>query len=123
MVEKNIFFNLAGKGSTEGIRRTGRKIDNFKLVVPLFKSKKIWLPLELKNHELVVELEEELKYATNEEFKSKNDDVGDGTSMLLELDAYKPSAQDVPEYVENEAGTFAFYNDDDDDIYKNSTVF
>jgi phage terminase large subunit-like protein len=123
MIDKNIFFNLAGKGSVEGVRRTGRKIDNFKLVVPLFKSKKIWLPIELKNHELVVELVEELKYATNEEFKSKNDDAGDGVSMLLDLEAYKPSASDKSDYVQNEEGTFAWYVDDDADVYKNSTVF
>jgi len=102
---------------------TGKKINNFKLVVPLFKSKKIWLPNELKSHELIVELVEELKYATVDEFKSKHDDACDGVSMLHELDAYKPSAEDVPEYVENEAGTFAFYVDDDDDVYINSTVF
>jgi len=123
MVEKNIFFNLAGKNSIEGVRRTGKKIEAFKLVVPLFKSKKIWLPVELKGHELVIELEEELKYATNEEFKSKNDDAGDGVSMILELDAYKPSAEAKPEYVQNEEGTYAMFRDDDDDMYKNSTVF
>jgi hypothetical protein len=81
MVTKNIFFNLAGKNNTEGVRRTGKKIENFKLCVPLFKAKKIWLPLELKGHELVIELEEELKYATKEEFKSKNDDAADGVSL------------------------------------------
>ena len=123
MVTRNIFFNFAGKGSVEGIRRSGRKIDNFKLVVPLFKAKKIWIPLELKAEPLVIEMLEELKYATSEEFKSKNDDVGDGISMLLEIEAFKPSATDESSYTENEAGTFAWYQDDDGDIYKNSTVF
>jgi phage terminase large subunit-like protein len=123
MMEKNIFFNLAGKGQVEGIRRTARKIENFKLVVPLIKAKKLWLPLEMKEHELIVELLEELKFATKIEFKSKNDDVADNVSMLLELDAFKPSAAEVPEYTENEAGTFAFFVDDDADEYKNSTVF
>ncbi|MEE8598066.1 MAG: hypothetical protein V3S69_00840 [Dehalococcoidales bacterium] len=123
MLDKQIFFNLAGKGKTEGVRRTGKKINNFKLIVPLFKAKKIWLPFELKGHELIIETLEELKYATTEEFKSKNDDACDGISMLHELDAYKPSAADVPQYMENEAGTFAYYQDDDEDTYKNSTVF
>lgn len=123
MVEKNIFFNLAGKGSIEGVRRDRNKLANFKLVVPLFKSKKIWLPVELKNHELVLELLEELKYVTNAEFKSKNDDAADGVSMILDLDAFKPSAAETPEYVQNEEGTFAWFTDEDDDIYKNSTVF
>ena len=123
MVDKNIFFNLAGKGKTEGIRRTGRKIDAFKLVVPIIKAKKLWFPNELKDHELVVEMLEEFRYATNEEFKSKHDDAADTVSMLLDLEAYKPSAVDKPTYTQNEAGTFAWFEDDDDDIYKNSTVF
>jgi hypothetical protein len=123
MIDKNIFFNLAGKGNTEGVRREKKKIENFKLVVPQFKAKKIWLPTEMKTHELVVEILEELRYATNEEFKSKYDDACDTISMLLEIDAYKPSAEDKPEYTENEEGTFAFYKDEDDDVYKNSTVF
>lgn len=123
MVTRNIFFNFAGKGTVEGIRRSGRKIDAFKLVVPLFKAKKIWLPTELKEHELVIELLEELRYATSEEFKSKNDDVADGVSMLMEIEAFKPSAVDESSYTQNEAGTFAWYEDDDSDVYKNSTVF
>ena len=123
MLTKQTFFNFAGKGSVEGIRRTGRKIENFKLVVPLFKSKKIWLPKELKNTPLVVELEEELRYATSEEFKSKHDDACDGVSMLLDLDAFKPSAEAKPDYIENEEGTFAWFQDDDEDLYKNSTIF
>jgi hypothetical protein len=72
---------------------------------------------------LVVELEEELKYATKIEFKSKNDDVADGVSMILELDAYKPSAEAKPEFVDSEDGKFAWFEDNDDDVYKNSTVF
>lgn len=123
MVTRNIFFNFAGKGSVEGIRRSGRKIDAFKLVVPLFKAKKIWLPTELREHELVIELQEELRYATSEEFKSKNDDAADGVSMLMEIEAFKPSAVDESSYTQNEEGTFAWYQDDDDDVYKNSTVF
>ena len=123
MIDKNIFFNLAGPGKTEGIRRTGRKIDNFKMVVPLFSAKKIWIPTELKDHPLIIEFLEEMRYATSDEFKSKNDDVGDGVSMLMWMDPYKPSASEEPEYVENEEGTFAWFKDEDDDIYKNSTVF
>lgn len=123
MVYRNIFFNFAGKGKVEGIRRTGRKIDAFKLVVPLFSAKKIWLPLELKDHELVVEMLEEFKYATNDEFKSKNDDAADTVSMLMDMDPYKPSADDTPTYTDNEEGTFAWFEDDDSDVYKNSNVF
>ncbi len=129
MITRNIFFNLAGQvnktnqTTTEGIRRTGRKIDNFKMCVPLFKAKKIWLPIELRNDKMIVELLEELRYATQDEFKSKNDDVGDGVSMLMWMNPYKPSAQGEPEYIQDETGRFAYFNDDDPDVYKNSTVF
>lgn len=123
MLDRNIFFNLAGKGSVEGIRRQGKKIDNFKMVVPLFKAKKIWIPHEMKSHPLVIEMLEEIKYATSKGFKSKNDDVSDGTSMLMQITPYKPSSREQPEYTENVDGTFAWFENDDEDIYKNSTVF
>jgi hypothetical protein len=93
------------------------------LAVPIIKARKLWLPVELKASELVVELLEELRYATAEEFKSKNDDVADNISMLLELEAFKPSATEKPEYTQDESGAFAWFQDDDEDIYKNSTVF
>ncbi len=123
MINRNIFFNLAGKGKTEGIRRTGSKISNFKLFVPVIKAKKMWLPKELKETELVTEFMEEMRFATGEGFKSKHDDCCDAADMLLEIDAYKPSMEATPEYIENEEGNFAFYNDDDEDIYRGSTVF
>jgi phage terminase large subunit-like protein len=123
MVTRNIFFNFAGRGHVEGIRRTGRKIDNFKLVVPLFKAKKVWLPTELKTDQLVVEILEEFRYATSEEFKSKHDDTSDAISMILEIEAFKPSANDKSTFTDSESGRFAWYEEDDDDMYKNSTVF
>lgn len=122
MIDKNIFFSFAGK-QRNGIRRTGRKIDNFKLSVPLFAARKIWLPTELKDDPLVVELLEEIRYATQDEFKSKNDDVCDAISMLMEMEPYKPSAEGAPEYVDSEGGKFAWFEEDDKDVYKNSTVF
>jgi len=124
MIDRNIFFNLAGKGAVEGIRRTGSKIEAFKLFVPTIKAKKMWLPQELKNTAFIDEAEEELKFATGEGFKSKHDDVADTMSMLLDMDPYPPSQEAKPEYIDDEDGTHAFFNDDDDDdIYNNSTVF
>lgn len=123
MITKNTFFNLAGKGSVEGIRRTGSKIENFKLFVPTIKARKLWLPGEMKAHPLVVEMVEEFRFATGEGFKSRHDDACDTVSMLLEMDPYAPSEEAEPEYTENEDGNFAFFNDDDEDLYKNSTIF
>lgn len=123
MLEKKSFFNFAGKGTTEGIRSTGRKIDRFKLVVPLFKSKKIWFPKQLANTEFMTQILEVLKYATSAEFKSKHDDCGDGISQLLDIDSYRPSAEAEPEFIDSESGNFAWFNDSDPDEDKNSTIF
>lgn len=123
MIERNIFFNLAGKGNIEGIRRDKGKISNFKLFVPIIKAKKLWLPNELVEHELVVEMLEEFRFATEDAFKSRHDDVADTVSMLMDMKAFKPSQDAAVEYVSNEAGTFAFSTNDDSEVYNNSTVF
>ncbi len=123
MITRNIFFNFAKQGAVEGIRRTGAKISYFKLFVPTIKAKKMWIPKELKESALVTELLEELRFATEEGFKSKHDDVADMISMLIEMNPFKPSMESKPEYVENEEGNFAWFDDNDTDIYKNSTVF
>jgi phage terminase large subunit-like protein len=124
MLSRNTFFNLAGKGTVEGIRRTGKKINNFKLFVPTIKAKKMWLPEEMKDEPLLVEFMEELRFATNEDFKSKHDDVCDTASMLLEMNPFAPSAEAKPEYTESEDGSWAMFRDEEeDDLYTNSTVF
>lgn len=125
-IERNIFFNLAKQGTSniEGIRRVGDKISSFKLFVPTIKAKKLWIPEELKGTPLVIELLEELRFATEEGFKSKHDDAADMTSMLLEMNPFKPSAEIRNEFVDAESGQFAWHGgDDDEDIYQNSTVF
>jgi len=123
MLHKHIFFNFTKQGSVEGVRRTGKKIATFKLCVPLFKSKKIWFPAELKGTPLMDETLDELRYATNEAFKSKQDDVADAISMLMEIDSYKPSAYAETEKTFSEDGSFAWFKEDEEDVYKNSTVF
>lgn len=124
MIDKNVFFNLAKQGTMEGIRRTGDKITTFKLFVPTIKAKKVWLPNELRGTPLIDEMLEELRFATEDGFKSKHDDVADMMSMLLEMSPFKPSADAVEaDYVENEEGTFAWSSPEDDDFYVNSTIF
>jgi len=124
MLSKNIFFNLAGQGTVEGILRAGKKITSFKLFVPTIKAKKLWLPKEMKESELVVELLEEVKFATVDGFKSKHDDVADAISMLLDMNPFKPSGDATPEFLDSESGVEAWYTgDNDDEVYKNSTVF
>jgi predicted phage terminase large subunit-like protein len=125
-IEKNIFFNLAKQAGSqqEGIRRQGDKITSFKLFVPTIKAGKLWLPEELKDQPVVAELVEEMRFATEEGFKSKHDDVADAVSMLIEMQPYKPSAESKKEYIDSEGGKFAWFDgDDDDDIYSGSTIF
>ena len=127
MIEKNTFFNLAKqKGSSEeGIRRNKDKLANFKLFVPTIKAKKVWIPEELRDSELITELLEEMRFVTPLKFKSKHDDVADTMSMLLDMDPYKPSAISTPSYVQHESGSFGYYEEGEnpEDEYKNSTVF
>lgn len=125
MITRNVFFNFAKQGSQEGIRQKTDKISHFKLFVPTIAAKKMWLPNELKESELVIEIMEELRYATGEGFKSKHDDAADMISMLIDMDPFKPSAEAVPSFVDDEYGTSAFYPDydNDDDDGAGSTIF
>ena len=100
MITRNIFFSLSkGKnGNSPGIRPTKDKMSRFQLnAVPLFASKKIWLPEELKESSEIIEMLNELKLATYTGFKSKHDDVIDTITMLAELNAWKPSELSIPE--------------------------
>ena len=124
MITRNTFFNFAKQGTQEGIRQSTDKISHFKLFVPTIKAKKMWLPKELKEGELLVEILEELQFATGEGFKSKHDDAADMISMLIDMNPFKPSAEAVPTYEDTEEGTYAFYQNDEDEFEAGgSTIF
>jgi len=94
MMTRNVWFTLASdnNGNQEGIRPTTKKIVRFNLVLPWFKSKKIYYPSEMKTTKEVREHIEELSLVTMEGFKSKHDDAADTISMLASLTPWKPSA-------------------------------
>ncbi len=124
MLRRKIFFSFAGKNGVEGIRRTRPKIEYLKTFLPVIKAKKLWLPEEMRESALVIEILEEFRYVTPEGFKSKNDDTSDMLTMLQELEVFAPSEETNIEYVESEDGSFAFSSPDtDDDPYRNSLVF
>lgn len=124
MLTRKISFSFAGKNGVEGIRRTRPKIEYLRTFLPVIKSKKLWLPEEMKDSPLVQELLEEFRFVTSEGFKSKNDDAVDMVTMLQELDPFAPSEDAPMEYVENEQGTFAFSSPEtNEDFYKNNLVF
>ena len=100
MGNRNIYFTLSkGKGSnTIGIRPTRDKMSRFQQnAIPLFKSKKIWFPEELRDSSELLEMLNELSLATFKGFKSKHDDELDTISMLAEMNAWKPSEVSIPE--------------------------
>ena len=95
MLERNQYFNLAHEEDSKelGLRPNTNKMVRFMTVVPLFKARKIFLPVERKLEAPMVELVNELSLASLSGFKSKNDDGIDTVSMLSSLRPWKPSEE------------------------------
>lgn len=95
MLERNIYFPLASEGndSKPGIRPNTNKLVRFNTVVPWFKSRKMFFPLERKNEPPMQECITELSLASVSGFKSKHDDFIDTISMLSSLNPWKPSEE------------------------------
>ena len=95
MMNRNIYFPLASEGneSKPGIRPNTNKLVRFNLVVPWFKARKIFFPIEKKHSPEVVEFTTELGLVTPGGFKSKQDDCNDTISMLASLTPWKPSEE------------------------------
>ena len=95
MLNRNIFFPLASEGndSKPGIRPNTNKLVRFNTVVPLFKARKIFFPIEKKSTPELAEAVTELSLVTPAGFKSKHDDFADTISMLSSLTPWKPSEE------------------------------
>jgi len=95
MLERNIFFPLASQdnGSEPGIRPNTNKLVRFNTVVPLFKARKIFFPIERKTEAPMAEAVNELSLASVSGFRSKHDDFIDTISMLSSLTPWKPSEE------------------------------
>jgi len=95
MMTRNCYFTLASEGNDgrAGIRPNTNKMQRFNLVVPLFKNHKIWFPEEMRNDPILLEAMEELRLITGGAMKSKHDDFIDTISMLMSMNAWKPSAE------------------------------
>ena len=93
MPRRNIFFSLAqDKNSTElGLRPNTNKLQRFNVVVPLFKTHKIWFPEQMRQEKPMLEAIDELTKASKTKFKAKHDDFIDTISMLGSLQPWKPS--------------------------------
>lgn len=97
MIERNVFFGLASDGNDNkpGIRPNTNKLVRFNVVVPLFKAKKIFFPLEMKESDPMKEAVNELSLVSVSGFKSKHDDFADTISMLAAIKATRPSSDGV----------------------------
>lgn len=104
MLDRNIYFNLAQEENSKelGLRPNTNKMVRFMTVVPLFKARKIFLPIEKKTEAPMAELVNELSLAAVGGFKSKHDDGIDTVSMLSSMRAWRPSEEAA--MVEAESG-------------------
>lgn len=117
MMDRNIWFNLAtNKGiNSAGINPTVNKLGRFNEILPQIISNKVFIPLELKTDPRLVELVNELKFATVNGLKAKYDDVIDTISMLAYLAPWQPTDSSVlslnPDTQEDEpTGSSNLYN-------------
>ena len=95
MLERNIYFPLASENNNNalGIRPNTNKLVRFNTVVPLFKARKIFFPIEKKSSPELAEALSELTLVTPGGFKSKHDDFIDTISMLSSMNPWKPSEE------------------------------
>ena len=119
MLIRNIYFTLASEGNNNkpGIRPNTNKMQRFNVVVPWFKLNKIWFPEEMKTHEALVELLEEIRLASPNGFKSRHDDALDTVSMLASLKTWKPSEEALFKHSKDESDIWEL--DIDDNIGSN----
>lgn len=95
MLNRNIYFPLTSENndSKPGIRPNTNKMVRFNTVLPLFKQRKIFFPIEKKNTPELVEAMNELSLAAAGGFRSKHDDFIDSISMLASMNPWKPSEE------------------------------
>lgn len=96
-MNRNVWFNFATSenGSRPGIRPTVNKLARFNLVVPWFKAGRFFMPEEMRDSQVLGELLQEIRLATQSGLKGKDDCI-DATSMLAFLQAWKPSNAGSP---------------------------
>lgn len=92
MMIRNIWFNFASseKSGEPGIKPMTDKLSRFNLVVPWFKSSKMYFPKELKSEEIMGHFMGQLRLVTQNGIKGKDDCI-DTISMLAYLKPWRPS--------------------------------
>lgn len=96
MLNRNVFFNFASSsGGQPGIRPATSKLARFNLVVPWFKTGKMFFPEEMNSSTIMGLFMGQIKLATINGLKGK-DDCLDTISMLGYLNPWKPQAGMIP---------------------------
>ena len=91
-VNRNVWFNFASseKSGTPGIKPITDKLSRFNLVVPWFKTGKMYFPEEMKLSAIMGICMQQIRLATISGLKGK-DDFLDTISMLGFLKPWRPS--------------------------------
>lgn len=92
MITRNVWFNFASseKSNAPGIRPTVDKLQRFNVVVPWFKTGKMYWPEELKQSNIMGTFMNQIRLVTQSGIKGKDDCI-DTISMLGYLKPWKPS--------------------------------
>jgi predicted phage terminase large subunit-like protein len=91
MMDRNIWFSFApSKNGEPGLRVEQDKLSRLNVVVPWFKVGRVYFPAEMKHSVIIGEFMQELRLATRNGLKGK-DDCLDTISMLGYLNPWKPS--------------------------------
>jgi len=124
MMNRNVYFNIAReKGKTaEGIRPSINKLSRFNLAVPLFKANKMYFPKEMENTDIMNEFINELRMATINGLKGKDDCI-DTISMLMFMHIIKPSAVTSHSTRQNSESPFRIYNYSDENSYSEIDLY
>lgn len=108
MLRRDTFFNLASseKNGAAGIRPMVNKLTRFNMVVPWFKTQRMWFPKELQTgHVMVGKMMTQIRLATSNGLKGK-DDIIDTISMLAFLKPFAPSGDYYKNHNESGGGIF-----------------
>jgi hypothetical protein len=120
MLSRNIFFPLAKEeNATElGLRPNTNKMVRFNVVVPWFKARKMFFPIERKTEPTMIECVNELSLAAVSGFRSKHNDFIDTISQLASLQTWRPSeeAPMVPDDDNKRDGSKLWGVEDDDSV-------
>ena len=114
MMERNIWFNFAQEKGRAGIKPSQNKLTRFNLVVPLFKTGKMYFPEEMRDSKIIQQFMSEIRLATISGLKGK-DDCLDTISMLPHMNPWKPT-EDAPLKQEKNSDMWDFEEDDVDEL-------